>query len=259
MEHLNHLPLPYFMINESYEILFMSKKAEQTFLTSDGFLSLVDEGSQKKAVNHITPVKPSASLELILKTIDNPVIPFQLDVNWEGKVAHIICSEKKEEYDEVSGQLTQLRERLAETDFALMEKNEALKDAIDRANQLSGPFIPLNKEVVVIPLFGDLFPEKLSAISNKIVHSLYNTDYHIILFDFTAVSQINQQGIKDLEELFKTIHLMGQETIICGVKPNHAQLINELQWFLQSKKVVSLSQGIQKYLQSSDYKNHPEI
>lgn len=248
MEQVEHLPLPYFKINERYEILLTSEKAKQTFLIGEGFLSIVDEGSQTKVRKGIVPEKASARMELILKTKSDPMVTFQIDINWINKEAHIICTEMTNQYDQVSGQLLDLRNRLADTDFALLEKKEELEKAIERTNQLSGPFIPLSDEVAVVPLFGDLFPDKLSIITQQIVHSLYNTDYQWILFDFTAVAEIDVKGIQSVEELFKTIHLMGQEAVICGIKPEHAQLISNFQWFLQTRKLNSLSEAVRRYI-----------
>lgn len=178
------------------------------------------------------------------------MVAFQIDVNWFNKKAHIICTEMSDHVEQISGQLNQLRSRLADTDFALLEKKEELEKAIKRTNQLSGPFIPLSKEVAVVPLFGDLFPEKLSVLNQKIIHSLYNTDYQWVLFDFTAVADIEPAVIQEIEELFKTIQLMGQETVVCSIKPHHAQIISNLDWFLKAKKVNSLSEAVRKYIKT---------
>ncbi|WP_077624075.1 STAS domain-containing protein [Sediminibacillus massiliensis] len=251
MEQVEHLPLPYFKIDENYRITAMSEESKLKFLHGDGLMSLVDEGSQEKAARNITPEIPVNSIELVLKTKNDPAVAFQLDIKWFEKEGHIICQEPNTNVGNVSRQLQGLRDRLAETDFALLEKKEELEQAIDRADKLSGPFIPLSKEVAVVPLFGDLSSKKLHSISGGIVDSLYHSEFHYILFDFTVVGEISRSGMAALEELIKTIGVMGQDSIICGVKPLHAQMINDFKWLFKSKKINKLSDAVRMYVGKS--------
>ncbi|WP_053218394.1 STAS domain-containing protein [Virgibacillus senegalensis] len=247
MEQAEYLPLPYFKINKNLDILSMSDKAKQLFMIGDGFLSLVDEESMEKARSNIYPEIVDNNVELNLKTKNNPSAAYEVNIHWNSEDGHIICFEAPEKTEKITDQLQKLRDRLNSTDFELLAKKEELEDAIERVNKLSGPVIPLDEDVALVPFFGDLPPEKLDIIKTDILRFIYDSSIDYLLFDFTAVGNISREGINSLEELMNTIHLMGQEIVLCGVKPKHAQAINNLRRFLKAKTVTSLSQAIHHY------------
>ncbi len=248
MEQAEYLPLPYFKIDKNYDILSMSDKSKQIFLIGDGFLSLIDEESQEKAKSNVLPSITENSVELNLKTKEKPLVAYQVNVHWYNGEGHVICHEAPEQMGIISGQLQKLRDRLEDTDFELLEKKEELENAVERVNRLSGPVIPLHESVAIVPFFGDLLPEKLETIKTGILRHLHDSTIDYLLVDFTAVGNISREGITKLEELFHTIRLMGQDIVLCGIKPQHAQAINNLDRLLDAKKVTSLSEAIYRYI-----------
>ncbi len=255
MVQVKHLPLPYFEINKNYDIQSISSITSKTFAVGDNFLNIVDDDSKKKVEEYIQPKVKDIEMELVLNTIEAPTSLFNVYVTWEGETGHIICQPLQDQLEKLSKQLDDLRARLTSSDFDLIEKKEELEQTLIRVNKLSGPFIPLSERLVFVPLFGDLDKHMLRLIKPHIVDALNQSDYSYILFDFSAVDVITQEGLTELDQFFQTIQLLGQKTIISGIKPAQATTIKFSNWFRQSIKVANLETAINRYLVPSKQKN----
>ncbi|WP_431804343.1 hypothetical protein [Halobacillus andaensis] len=68
-----------------------------------------------------------------------------------------------------------------------------------------------------------------------------------MLFDFTAVGEINRESIYMLVNLITSQFYMGIEIITSGVRPKQAKMLHELNLPLQVSFIHSLQQAIAKY------------
>ncbi|WP_404458997.1 STAS domain-containing protein [Oceanobacillus kapialis] len=248
MELAKYLPLAFFKINPNFEIMETSDKTSQQFLYGDSLLSVLDEGSHRKVLAYIQPEIPETELEVVMRTKEDPMAVFMLYVKWEKDIGFILCQKKGEQVDKVATQLQQLRTRLAETDFALLENKEALEEAMEQVNLLSAPFIALTTQVALIPLFGKLDENKLAAMESSILHRLYDSDYQLLLFDFTSIGEIEKEGLQKIIQFLDMIRLLGQEIIICGLNPDHATAIHQYTRFPAFITTSNLQNAIQQYV-----------
>jgi rsbT co-antagonist protein RsbR len=247
----NYLPLPYFLISSDWKILDYSQAASRIFLIGDDFSSLVDEENRQKVCEYIQPRLPEMQFELNMKTKQDPLTVFEISVRWEADRAHIICTEKTNEVNQLASQLMKLRTRLSETDFELLEKKEELEDAINRIHKLSGPFIPLYEEAGLVPLFGDLQADKLQVIEANILSKIDEGEYEQVFFDFHGVGKITVDGKEKLGQLFESIQLMGTKTVIVGLSPSQVQGFGS-KGMLQAAAMGSLQQAISIYVKKAE-------
>lgn len=248
MEQAKHLPLAFFKIKPNFQILETSDKTKQQFLYGDSLLTVLDESNHQKVKQHIHPDIHEVELEVIMKTKDNPLAVFMLFVKWEDNEGFILCQNKERQVDKVAGQLQQLRNRLAETDFALLESKEELETAMKQINLLSAPFIALTPNAALIPLFGTLNEMKLVAMESSILPRLYDSDYQLLLFDFTSIGEITKEGLDKMLQFFEVVRLLGQEVIICGLNPDHARAINKQTCIPESVTTFNLQDAIRNYV-----------
>ncbi|ELK47007.1 STAS domain-containing protein [Halobacillus sp. ACCC02827] len=243
-------PLPYFIINKNYFVQSYSKEAEQAFGRQENLLELLDEASVPKVKNWVTPEVQKLSLEVHLKPEDGQGNPQTCDmhVKWENDMyAEVLILTKDEQLSKVTKTLDQLRSRLNDTNFELLEEKEKLEDAIENSNQLSAPFIRLTADTALVPLFGDITAEKMYSVETSILKAAQKSDIDRVLFDFTAVGEMELEGAGLLKNIMISLLYMGAEVMIIGMQPVQAQSF-QMQHFPSSIKYMnSLQQAVQKY------------
>ena len=248
MASIDHLPLPYFEIDRSFQIRFISKEARDIFLPSEDITSLIEETDRNKFLKLVNLAQPSTKVEVNMKTKASPLSMFELIIHWQEDRAHILCYPLENRIQGLISQIQSLRNRLSETDFTLLENKEELEKTLHRVNRLSGPFISINVNTGLVPLFGDLAGDKVEAFKERIFNAVEDGRYHNILFDFSAVSSLNHEGVLAIQSLFQTLNLMGQQVIIVGVTPEQAMEMTRQKWFLDLNYMSSLSEALRLFM-----------
>ncbi|WP_264740166.1 STAS domain-containing protein [Cytobacillus firmus] len=224
------LPLAFLKADRNGKIVSYSTIARESFDLSEGHLKgIIDEESIEKLIQYswepgVDPVK----LELNMKTRETPITLFEVHIQWDSEDhANMLFLPKDSSNEGLMDKLMQLQQRLSSTDFELLEKKEELEQVLIRLNQLSGPFIPLSETLCLIPLFGDITPDKINVISESCLKAVFAGEYEEILFDLTAVGEIEGKGIEKFTQLIKTLNFMTGSIIkLIGIKPNLAKVLN---------------------------------
>lgn len=227
MSAIKYLPLPYFTINQDFHIIDASDLAHDTFNKSESFLEIVDLESQKKAIRAFTSAA-FVTTELVLKTKNSPYALFQIQINWQNNLGHIVCIEQAERIQSLVNAVEQHRKRLSETNLELLEKKEQLEKSFGRILELSVPLIYLAEGMILVPLIGELNIELVKKNHNRIVEKITDQQIERILIDFHGIGDITKEGVRALRTLVLELKIMGTETYIIGVSPLHAKVLNSL-------------------------------
>ena len=222
-------PVPYIQIDKGGNILSCSEAAAELFnIRESNLLALTDEASEEKVRKFIFEQGDPVKIEANLKTKLNPVKLFDLHLSWdEQSNGHIVLLSKDQMNEQLEDRLLALQKRLSSTNFELLEKKDELERTFVRLRELSGPFIELSSGMAFIPLFGDITKAKLEAITSQALRSAYEGEYSHIAVDFTAVGQIEEEGVDKLLELFTMLKYMsGAKLQVVGMKPQHSQIMN---------------------------------
>ncbi|MGG3797560.1 STAS domain-containing protein [Metabacillus fastidiosus] len=246
------LPLPFLKTDRNGKILSYSNLASENFDLSSGRLNdLVDEENIEKLISYGKgPNFIPITIELNMKTKRNPLALFDVHIVWDrNDHANMIFLPKDSANEDLMEKLMELQERLASTDFELFEKKEELEKAFIRLNQLSGPFIPLSESMCLIPLFGNLTAEKINIISDGCLKSVFAGEYDEILFDLTAVGEVEEKGVEKFIQLIKTLNFMTGSIIkLIGIKPELAKVLNNYSFDEWSQINKSLKKVLSIYL-----------
>ncbi|WP_026689744.1 STAS domain-containing protein [Alteribacter aurantiacus] len=246
---LNQIPLPFIRIKSNYEVVDASDRAKVEFPSVTSFLDLIDRDSREKAKHMISPKHRTFNLELNLLTKKHPLALFDVYGKWTNdEEANIIVVSKDERLQRVEGQLMTLQKQLRNTNFELYEKNEELEESIYRTNSLSGPFITLSNEVALVPIFGDLFEDKLMAVRKNIYDAVYGGEFEKVLIDFTGVGIIKENGLNGIKEIFLSLEYMGVQVIIIGIQPQHAQQMKAFKSEMNMTYIQSAKEAIRRFL-----------
>jgi rsbT co-antagonist protein RsbR len=252
MQYFNErLPLPYLKIDKKGHIIGYCEEAWKTFNISSGKIAdIIDEESRIKLYKFGFEQAEPVSMEVNIQTTQNALDLFEFHIVWDDSgYGNILLAKKDLANEKIVEKLSRLQQRLAETDFELFEKKEQLAQAMSRLHELSAPFIPISEEVCYIPIFGDITEEKVNVLSSNSLHNIFSGSYDKVLLDFTAVGEIESQGIEKLSILFKTMYVMiGSVINIIGVTPGMAKSLN--QYHLE--EYVRFESSLKKVLSQSD-------
>jgi rsbT co-antagonist protein RsbR len=247
-------PLPFYTINKNYKIQSYSKEAQMIFGEKDNLLDVLDEASVRKVKNWVSPEHPKSHIEVHVKAerADADVLTADLVVKWENDLhAEVMLIVKDERLKKVTHTMNQLRSRLHDTNFELLEEKEKLELAMEQNNKLSAPFIELDQETALIPIFGHLTVEKIYTIEHHLLHVSQQAETDRLLFDFTAVGEFDDEGVKSFLGLMDAISLMGMGIIFIGVRPNQAQQLKKFPISKNIRFLHSLQMAISKYCTGS--------
>lgn len=246
------LPVPYIKVSSDLQIVTYSKEAQSIFQLSDSLSSIVDQENIAKLKNfmYASEMETIKPIEISLITKDRPLELFDIYVSWDHYLnGHLVCIKKEQNNKFLEEMVYNLQSRLSSTDFELFEKKEELEQAFLEIDQLSGPFILLSDQVALIPMFGDITTRKINAIKENTLKSAYKHDLDAMLFDFTGVGSITLEGLQQMESLFTTLAYMGGiESVIVGVKPEHAIQMNAFHTESKFSFLSTLQEAMKKYI-----------
>ncbi|MEC3884529.1 STAS domain-containing protein [Halobacillus sp. HZG1] len=243
-------PLPHVIINKNFKVESISDEAVEMFGEVDNLLDVMDEGSLSKIKKWVTPDVHKLSIEIAIKPSGEGQNPITCDmhVKWKNDLyAEVLIIPKDEQLSKVTKTMDQLRSRLNDTNFQLLEEKEKLEDAIQHGNRLSAPFIRLTEETALIPLFGHITADKMYTVEEPLLQATQHGDIERILFDFTAVGQIDGDGAQLLKNLMTSLCYMGSEVIITGVRPEQVKRIQLIHFSSEITFMNSLHQALKKY------------
>ncbi|WP_203332350.1 STAS domain-containing protein [Planococcus beigongshangi] len=222
-------PLPAFQLTNELDIVASSEAAQNMFGKASSILEILDEGSAAKAEMFLTDAGSNGPVELDFKGNDG--VTKLCDLYWKtaGETDLIVTAVPKDKgISKISAQLTSLRSRLSDTNYNLLLEKERTERLLQRVRELSAPTIELGYGHLLIPFFGDLDSGKIESIQNHILKDVYEKHAETVILDLTAMDQISLEGMNYLESLLETFKIMGTESIITGVKPEHAKQLNGL-------------------------------
>ncbi|RWZ54924.1 STAS domain-containing protein [Halobacillus fulvus] len=251
MKQAEHgFPLPFYKINKNLKIEAYSQEALDLFGDQENLLNIFDEASVAKVKDWVRPEKEKVLVEAHLRPVMDQKQPLTADlaVKWENDLhAEVLLLIKDEKLTKVTRTLNQLRTRLNDTNFELLEEKEKLEEAIEQNNQLSAPFIHLDHETALIPLFGELTEEKVYTIESHLLFTSQQSGVDRLLFDFTAVGDLEREGVQVFINVIHSLFYMGSEVIFIGVRPHHAKDLKDMELPAKVKFMNSLEQAIQRY------------
>ncbi|MDO6658347.1 STAS domain-containing protein [Anaerobacillus sp. 1_MG-2023] len=250
---INDHPLPAFLIDETLTILSQSENAAKAFSIHSSFLDLVDFDSRDKAVRMLRPSQDEVELELVMNTVQSPYSLFQVFAKWSSGVGQIVCVRQDDRIEKLSTMLQKQRERLADTNFDLLDKKEELEAALMKIKKLSSPFLPISNNMGIIPLFGELEKELFLVNELNLLQILNNGKYERVILDFSGIGEIENSGVLPLLSFCSMLEVIGVSVVLCGLKPNHVlQLMkNDFELNQNFEVTGSLKDAVDYYLKQS--------
>ncbi|NJP07132.1 MAG: PAS domain S-box protein [Chloroflexaceae bacterium] len=94
--------------------------------------------------------------------------------------------------------------------------------------QLAAPLIPINEDVMIMPLIGHINAERAQHMTSTMLEALMHHRARIAVLDLTGIPAIDTSIASALVELAQAVRLLGARVIMTGIRPDIAQKLVEL-------------------------------
>jgi rsbT co-antagonist protein RsbR len=89
--------------------------------------------------------------------------------------------------------------------------------------ELSTPVIPLNDNVVVMPLVGAINSERAQQVLETLLTSIAESHAQVAIVDITGVPMVDTQVANALLRAAQAVQLLGAQVVLTGIRPEVAQ------------------------------------
>ena len=99
----------------------------------------------------------------------------------------------------------------------------SLRGLVDRQNRaieaLATPLIPIQNDVVVMPLVGEFDQARCDHLRESLVEQLHERGARVAILDLTGVPHMDDEVARALVRVAKSVRLLGARAIITGMQP----------------------------------------
>ena len=101
-------------------------------------------------------------------------------------------------------------------------KEALLQEALTELEQLSTPIVPINKNIVALPLIGKVNYERLDQLTGKISTYLSKNKNDYLILDLSGLYNIEPTAVDSFLKLRDLTQLIGTLLVVTGVRPDLA-------------------------------------
>jgi anti-anti-sigma factor len=89
--------------------------------------------------------------------------------------------------------------------------------------QLGVPIIPLGGGRLLVPLVGELDPERMDLITDRVVQAAVSGSARLLVLDITGVPFLDAATVAELGSVIHALRLVGAQAVLVGINPEVAQ------------------------------------
>ena len=143
----------------------------------------------------------------------------------------------------------ELERDLAELTLAkeheLDEKARTIDAQRELLNALSSPVIQIWDGILVVPLMGELDPERADTMREHVLEAVMKTRARAVLVDLTGLTVTDASLASEVLRLVKSLRLIGADTLLVGMSPQSARALVALQVsFEEIRSFATLHDGL---------------
>ncbi|MCA0352652.1 MAG: HAMP domain-containing protein [Chloroflexi bacterium] len=137
--------------------------------------------------------------------------------------------------DSINNEQQALRDQVERVDQARHEAEIARSDAAAQLDtiqnqraiirSMSVPILPVGKRMLVVPLIGELGPQRLKTLQTNVLGRISTDRPRWIIIDVTGVPVIDNMVSEAFSELIDSVRLLGSEPMLVGIRPEVAQAL----------------------------------
>lgn len=110
-------------------------------------------------------------------------------------------------------------------DTALQEKMALLHEKEAAIRKLGAPIIHVLEGVVVLPLIGELDPERAESMTATLLDTVVRIGASHIVLDLTGISALNSETAELLGRVARAVRLLGTDILLTGMRADLARTV----------------------------------
>lgn len=123
-------------------------------------------------------------------------------------------------------QLTEMEQQQREADQERSRLQQATIDAQQAAlKELSTPIMPLARQIIALPLLGNLTAERIADIRRTLMAGISQYNARVIILDLTAVTDVEAHL---LDQLIRSARFKGAQAVVTGIPDPVAEQLADL-------------------------------
>lgn len=104
----------------------------------------------------------------------------------------------------------------------LREQKDRLAAAVQA---MSTPLIPITREIVVMPLIGQMDTERADRVMEVALSGIQQSGAQVVILDVTGLAVVDSQVAAALVRAARALRLLGARTVLTGIQPAVAQTL----------------------------------
>ncbi len=105
-----------------------------------------------------------------------------------------------------------------------------MREAMLRAQEeallsLSTPLVPIDDDLMAMPLIGTLDPRRLERVQQTLLEGVVRTRARMVILDITGVSTMDERTADALVQTARAVALLGAEAVLTGIGPDVASTL----------------------------------
>jgi anti-anti-sigma regulatory factor len=110
----------------------------------------------------------------------------------------------------------------------LNEMTDQQRSLLDTLHQISAPVLPLFEGLIVMPLSGQLDPQRAERLLDDVLHGITAHEADYVLLDVTGLLDIDADSVSGLLRAIRGARLLGSKCVLIGVQPQLAHSLVSL-------------------------------
>jgi rsbT co-antagonist protein RsbR len=100
--------------------------------------------------------------------------------------------------------------------------------------------LPIGEHVLLTPLIGHIDAERSQLIKEKLLAAIGQYQAHVVILDITGISVVDAAVAQMLLETTQAARLLGARIILCGVSPDVAEVMVNMNFDLRIPTTTDL-------------------
>ncbi|MCC6557253.1 MAG: PAS domain S-box protein [Polyangiaceae bacterium] len=105
------------------------------------------------------------------------------------------------------------------------ELEAELREQKDRLLAMSTPLIPITREIMVMPLIGQVDTERADQVMGAALAGVQASGAQVVILDLTGLAVVDSQVAAALVRAARALRLLGARTMLTGMQPAVAQTL----------------------------------
>jgi anti-anti-sigma regulatory factor len=111
---------------------------------------------------------------------------------------------------------------LEQSNAQLREQLETIQDQQQQIQRLSAPVLQISRQVLAVPIVGDLGETSLANLTESLLHALTERRARFAILDLTGLTTVDLVVTERLRTMIRAVEMVGARCLVTGVSPQVA-------------------------------------